>query len=103
MMIDQTDETRQKIQRLSQRAFQLAVARWQRRAPLDEDELIEAQRLQVELRALAAEVREHQPKLHAALSDAISEGLLDLKYAISTPRATSLRLHHYIESQPGTR
>jgi hypothetical protein len=101
-MSDRQEQLRTKIRTLEQAAFELAVARWQYGAPLPETDLANARLLQAELRELVAEVRQHYPKLHASLSDMVSEAMLDFKYAINAPPATSLRLHHYIESQSQT-
>lgn len=90
---------RQKIESLSDRAFELAVARWQSGEPLDEATTAETRQLQSELRELAQELSEDHPDVYQTFSSTISEALLDFKYALDAPPATSLRLHHYIESQ----
>lgn len=89
---------RQKIEPVSGRAFELARERWQRNAPLDEKEIAEANRLREQLLAFAEELT-RRPALHREMASQISEGLLDTAYAISAPPATSLRLHHFIESR----
>ena len=92
------EKWRQKIEPASGRAFELARERWHRNAPLDEKEIAEARRLQEQLLQFAEELRK-QPSLHREFTSQISEGLLDTEYAISARDATSLRLHHYIESR----
>ena len=101
-MASQTQDARAMVAMLSKQAFDFAVARWQKGSALTESELDQVRQLQTQLRQLAEQLRRDQPKLYASVSDTISEGLLDLKYALNAPPATSLRLHHYIESQPKT-
>ena len=98
-MTDQTADMRQTVETISKRAFDLAKARWHAGAALAENDQASARELQSQLRQLADQLRHDQPKLYRSISDTISEGLLDLKYALNAPPATSLRLHHYIESQ----
>jgi hypothetical protein len=90
---------RQRIKELSQQAYEYAVARAQKNAPLDDEVLRELLPLQEELRRIAGDLRERDPKMHAEVANAISEGLLDFNYAIDAPPLTSIRLHHYLESQ----
>lgn len=99
-MADQSQDVRMTVETLSKRAFDLAVVRWQKGSALAESEQDQVRQLQTQLRQLAEQLRHDQPKLYSSVSDTISEGLLDLKYALNAPPATSLRLHHYIESQP---
>lgn len=99
-MPSQTHDARVVVETLSKQAFDFAVARWQKGSALAESELDQVRQLQTQLRQLAEQLRREQPKLYTSVSDTISEGLLDCKYALSAPPATSLRLHHYIESQP---
>ena len=98
-MVSQTHTGLRMAEALSKQAFDFAVARWQKGSALDEGQLEQVRQLQVQLRQLAEQLRHEQPKLDASVSDTISEGLLDLKYALTAPLATSLRLHHYIDSQ----
>ena len=102
-MSDDQEQWRQRITPLAERAFALAVSRWQRTAPLERDELAEAQQGQAALRQIADELRARYPGGGHPFAALISEALLDYKYAIDAPPATSLRLHHYIESQSGSR
>ena len=88
------------VETISKRAFDFAVARWQKGSALTESEQEQVRQLQTQLRQLAEQLRRDQPKLYPPVSDTVSEGLLDLKYALDAPPATSLRLHQYIESQP---
>ena len=94
---DSIESWSDKIKPLADRAFELAVARWERDAPLDEAAIAEARQKQAELRGLAKELKENHPHIYKRFSDLISEALLDYKYALNAPPATSLRLHHYIE------
>lgn len=89
----------ERIEPLAQRAFELAVARWESGAPLDETRMAEIREKQAELRELARELKDDHPDIYRGFSDLISEALLDYKYALNAPPATSLRLHHYIEAQ----
>jgi hypothetical protein len=90
---------RQRIKQLSRQAYEYAVARFQKNAPLDEEDLRELIRLQEELRKIGSDLRASDPKMHEEVSDAISEGLLDFNYAVDAPPITSMRLHHYLESE----
>lgn len=90
---------RQKIKELSRQAYQYAVARSQKKEPLDDDTLQQVVRLQDELRSLATQLRQSDPQLHRECGNAISEGLLDFNYAINATPATSLRLNQYLESE----
>src|SRR5512143_983466 len=98
-MTDKSQDARKMVETISKQAFALAVARWQKGSALAENDLDQARQLQTQLRQLTDQLRREQPKLHTSVSDTISEGLLDLKYALNAPPATSLRLQHYIESQ----
>ncbi len=93
------EEWRLRLTPLEKQAFELAVSRWQRGAPLEGETLAETLRLQQELRALTQELRGRHPKIHGALAPIISEALLDFNYALKAPPALSLRLHHYLEAQ----
>ena len=90
---------RQRIKQLSQQAYEYAVARSQKNAPLDDEALGRLLPLQEELRRIASDLREGDPKMHEEVANAISEGLLDFNYAINAPPITSTRLHHYLESE----
>lgn len=89
---------RQKIEPISEQAFELAVRRWEDKTPPDEVVEVEIRSLQDELRFLADELRRDHPRLYRDFSSTVSEALLDFNYALHTPPATSLRLHHHIES-----
>lgn len=101
-MTDQTPDMQRNVETISKQAFALAVARWHSGVALAESDQARARELQAQLRELAGQLRHDQPKLYTSVSDTISEGLLDLKYALNAPPATSLRLQQYIESQTKT-
>jgi hypothetical protein len=98
-MASQSQDVRIAVETLSKQSFGFAVARWQKGSALAESELDQVRQLQAQLRQLAEQLRRDQPKFYTSVSDTISESLLDLKYALNAPPATSLRLHQYIESQ----
>ena len=98
-MTDKSPDARKMVETISKQAFALAQARWQKGSALAENDLDQVRQLQSRLRQLADQLRHDQPKLYTSVSDTISESLLDLKYALNAPPATSLRLQHYIESQ----
>ena len=88
-----------RINHLSKQAYDYAVARYHKNAPLDDDVLRELVPLQEELRTIANRLRESDPKKFEEVKDAISEGLLDFNYAINATPITSTRLHHYLDSE----
>ena len=90
---------RQRIKELSRQAYEYAVARFQKDAPLDDEALRQLVALQEELRTIASDLRESDPKMHEEVANAISEGLLDFNYALNATPITSTRLHHYLESE----
>src|SRR5678815_3317019 len=90
---------RQRVKQLSRQAYEYAVARFKRNAPLDDEALRQLLPLQEELRKIASDLRASDPRMHEEVANAISEGLLDFNYAINAPPMTSMRLHHFLESE----
>jgi hypothetical protein len=90
---------RQRTKELSRQAYEFAVARFQKNAPLDDETFGQVVALQTELRTIASDLRENDPKMHEELANTISEGLLDFNYALNATPITSMRLHHYLESE----
>lgn len=98
-MQDEQASLRQRIKELSRQAYEYAVARYQKNAPLDDEALRRLVPLQEELRRIANDLRESDPNMHDEVANTISEGLLDFNYALNATPITSTRLHHYLESE----
>ncbi len=92
------DAWKARIAPIDERAFELAIERWQTGAPLESSMRAEAERAQKELREIARELRASRRAIYDRLSDTISEALLDLKYALTAPPGVSLRLNQYMDT-----
>lgn len=94
------DAWKKKVAPLDSRAFELAIARWRSGAPLEPELKEEAERSQKQLREIARALRSTSPGVYNRLSETISEALLDLKYALTSPQGVSLRLNQYMDDNP---